>query len=253
MCRRRRCFRARPDAEVHQCRYGAVQERLHRRRKAPYAPPPPRRKRARRRQAQRSDNVGYTRGITRFSRCSAISRSGLFQDHASIGMKLVTRNSACEGQAHGHRLYRRTTKRRSLEEDRRPTRSRIIRIGGLDQFLADGRHWPAGLFETSTTRGQIWAAPPARGGRWRPFHRDLESRVHAVEQLAPGSGNPCEPSIILAQAWSASRRSAGQHDNYDIDLFIALIRPSPNDRADPQGEQKASLRVIADHLRASSS
>src|SRR5205807_8648 len=45
----------------------------------------------------------------------------------------------------------------------------------------------------------------------------------------------------------------GKHDNYDIDLFVALIRAiSDLTNADPQGPQKASLRVIADHLRASS-
>jgi len=37
----------------------------------------------------------------------------------------------------------------------------------------------------------------------------------------------------------------------DIDLFVALIRAiSELTGADPKGEQKASLRVIADHLRA---
>ena len=45
----------------------------------------------------------------------------------------------------------------------------------------------------------------------------------------------------------------GKHDNYDIDLFVALIRTIAElTGADPQGQQKASLRVIADHLRASS-
>src|SRR3954451_19814534 len=45
----------------------------------------------------------------------------------------------------------------------------------------------------------------------------------------------------------------GKHDNYDIDLFVALIRTIADlTNADPQGPQKASLRVIADHLRASS-
>src|SRR3569833_2098786 len=45
----------------------------------------------------------------------------------------------------------------------------------------------------------------------------------------------------------------GKHDNYDIDLFVALIRAIAElTGADPKGEQKASLRVIADHLRASS-
>ncbi len=45
----------------------------------------------------------------------------------------------------------------------------------------------------------------------------------------------------------------GKHDNYDIDLFVALIRAVADlTGADPQGPMKASLRVIADHLRASS-
>ena len=45
----------------------------------------------------------------------------------------------------------------------------------------------------------------------------------------------------------------GKHDNYEIDLFVALIRAIAElTGADPHGPQKASLRVIADHLRASS-
>src|SRR5262249_11177915 len=45
----------------------------------------------------------------------------------------------------------------------------------------------------------------------------------------------------------------GKHDNYDIDLFVALIRAIADlTGANPHGQHKASLRVIADHLRASS-
>jgi alanyl-tRNA synthetase len=44
----------------------------------------------------------------------------------------------------------------------------------------------------------------------------------------------------------------GVHDNYDIDLFRALIAASEDlTRTRAQGENKASHRVIADHLRAS--
>ena len=44
----------------------------------------------------------------------------------------------------------------------------------------------------------------------------------------------------------------GVHDNYDIDLFRALIRASADlTGVDPDGPQRASHRVIADHLRAS--
>ena len=44
----------------------------------------------------------------------------------------------------------------------------------------------------------------------------------------------------------------GTHDNYKIDLFGALIEAVADlTGVDPDGEQKASHRVIADHLRAS--
>ncbi|MFZ9013719.1 MAG: alanine--tRNA ligase, partial [Alphaproteobacteria bacterium] len=45
----------------------------------------------------------------------------------------------------------------------------------------------------------------------------------------------------------------GKHDNYDIDLMRALIEDvAARTRIDPDGSQKASHRVIADHVRASS-
>ena len=45
----------------------------------------------------------------------------------------------------------------------------------------------------------------------------------------------------------------GTHDNYKIDLFGALIEDIADlTGVDPEGERKASHRVIADHLRASS-
>ena len=44
----------------------------------------------------------------------------------------------------------------------------------------------------------------------------------------------------------------GTHDNYSIDLFRALIGAIAElTKVSPDGAQKASLRVIADHLRAS--
>ena len=43
----------------------------------------------------------------------------------------------------------------------------------------------------------------------------------------------------------------GRHDNYDIDLFRAIIKLVADlTGVDPDGAQKASHRVIADHLRA---
>src|SRR5206468_7469920 len=45
----------------------------------------------------------------------------------------------------------------------------------------------------------------------------------------------------------------GKHNNYDIDLFRALIEAVAHETGiDPDGAQSASHRVIADHLRATS-
>ena len=45
----------------------------------------------------------------------------------------------------------------------------------------------------------------------------------------------------------------GKHNNYDIDLFRALIEASAHETGvDPDGAQSASHQVIADHLRATS-
>src|SRR5258705_4253990 len=75
------------------------------------------------------------------------------------------------------------------------------------------------------------------------------------EQLEGGVRNPL-PNPSIDTGAGLERVAAvlqGKHDNYEIDLFVALIRAiSELTGADPNGEQKASLRVIADHLRATS-
>ncbi len=75
------------------------------------------------------------------------------------------------------------------------------------------------------------------------------------DQLAPGNRISL-PKPSIDTGMGLERIAAvlqGKHDNYDIDLFVALIRAIADlTGADPQGPMKASLRVIADHLRASS-
>ncbi|HEY0331413.1 MAG TPA: alanine--tRNA ligase, partial [Rhodopseudomonas sp.] len=75
------------------------------------------------------------------------------------------------------------------------------------------------------------------------------------DQIAPGQRNPL-PKPSIDTGMGLERIAAvlqGKHDNYDIDLFTALIRAIAElTGADPKGEHKASLRVIADHLRAAS-
>src|SRR6202166_3632118 len=136
--------------------------------------------------------------------------------------------------------------------------SRIIRIAGSDNFWQMGDTGPCGpCSEIFYDHGdKIWGGPPgspeADGDR---FIEIWNLVFMQYEQVAPGVRNPLpKPSIDTGAGLErVAAVLQGKHDNYDIDLFVALIRAiSELTGADPKGEQKASLRVIADHLRASS-
>src|SRR5262249_3739043 len=75
------------------------------------------------------------------------------------------------------------------------------------------------------------------------------------EQLATGERVPL-PRPSIDTGMGLERIAAvlqGKHDNYDIDLFRALIEASADaSGVAPDGEHAVSHRVIADHLRASS-
>ncbi len=75
------------------------------------------------------------------------------------------------------------------------------------------------------------------------------------EQVAPGERNSL-PKPSIDTGMGLERVAAvlqGKHDNYEIDLFAALIgNIAELTGVDPHGPQFASHRVIADHLRASS-
>src|SRR6201993_2744795 len=73
---------------------------------------------------------------------------------------------------------------------------------------------------------------------------------------AAGGGLSALPRPSIDTGMGLERIAAvlqGTHDNYSIDLFRALIGTIAElTGVDPDGSQKASHRVIADHLRASS-
>src|ERR1700709_2730666 len=101
----------------------------------------------------------------------------------------------------------------------------------------------------------MWGGPPCSPEQDGDRFIEIWNLVFMqFEQTAPGVRNPLpKPSIDTGAGLErVAAVLQGKHDNYDIDLFVALIRAIAElTGADPQGEQKASLRVIADHVGAS--
>ena len=136
--------------------------------------------------------------------------------------------------------------------------SRIIRIPTSDNFWAMGDTGPCGpCSEIFYDHGdKIWGGPPgspeADGDRfieiWNLVFMQFE-QVTKEQRI-----NLPKPSIDTGMG--LERIAAvlqGTHDNYETDLFRALIANIVENTGVPaEGDAKASNRVIADHLRASS-
>src|SRR6201991_4699287 len=207
------------------------------------------------------DNVGYTaRHHTFFEMLGNFSFGDYFKDRAiELAWNLVTKEFGLPKDKLTATVYIDDDEAYNLwKKIAGLPESRIIRIDGADNFWQMGDTGPCGpCSEIFYDHGdKVWGGPPgspeADGDR---FIEIWNLVFMQFEQLEPGVRNPLpKPSIDTGAG--LERIAAvlqGKHDNYDIDLFVALIRAiSELTGADPQGEQKASLRVIADHLRASS-
>ena len=136
--------------------------------------------------------------------------------------------------------------------------SRIIRIPTSDNFWAMGDTGPCGpCSEIFFDHGdKIPGGPPGSANQdgdrfieiWNLVFMQFEQQSKDVRVSLP------KPSIDTGMG--LERISAvlqGTHDNYETDLFRALISNIiENTGVAPSDKTKASNRVIADHLRASS-
>jgi alanyl-tRNA synthetase len=136
--------------------------------------------------------------------------------------------------------------------------NKILRIAGSDNFWAMGDTGPCGpCSEIFYDHGaHIPGGPP--GGPDADGDRFVEIWnlvFMQYEQLAGGKRVDL-PRPSIDTGLGLERMAAvlqGTHDNYKIDLFGALIEAVADfTHVDPEGDRKASHRVIADHLRASS-
>ena len=207
------------------------------------------------------DNVGYTaRHHTFFEMLGNFSFGDYFKDRAiELAWNLVTKEFGLPKDKLTATVYVDDDEAFNLwKKIAGLPESRIIRIAGSDNFWQMGDTGPCGpCSEIFYDHGdKIWGGPPGSAEQDGDRFIEIWNLVFMqFEQLEGGQRNPLpKPSIDTGAGLErVAAVLQGKHDNYDIDLFVALIRAiSELTGADPQGPQKASLRVIADHLRASS-
>ena len=135
--------------------------------------------------------------------------------------------------------------------------SRIIRIDGSDNFWAMGDTGPCGpCSELFYDHGdKIPGGPPGSPDQDGDRFIEIWNLVFMqYEQTADGQRLEL-PRPSIDTGMGLERIAAvlqGTHDNYSIDLFRAIIQVIADlTHVSPDGPQKASHRVIADHLRAS--
>src|SRR3954471_14434126 len=135
--------------------------------------------------------------------------------------------------------------------------SRIIRIAGSDNFWQMGDTGPCGpCSEIFYDHGdKIPGGPPGSPDADGDRFIEIWNLVFMQFEQQPGGTRVPLPRPSIDTGMGLERVAAvlqGTHDNYAIDLFRALIGAIAElTKVSPDGAQKASHRVIADHLRAS--
>ncbi len=207
------------------------------------------------------DNVGYTaRHHTFFEMLGNFSFGDYFKERAiELAWNLITREFGLPPARITITVY--------AEDDQAFTLwkkiaglpdSKIIRIATSDNFWAMGDTGPCGpCSEIFYDHGDhIPGGPPGSADADGDRFIEIWNLVFMqYDQVAPGKRLDL-PKPSIDTGMGLERIAAvlqGTHDNYKIDLFGALIE-AVVDRTgvDPDGPQKASPRVIADHLRSTS-
>ncbi|KTE33268.1 MULTISPECIES: alanine--tRNA ligase [unclassified Sphingopyxis] len=135
---------------------------------------------------------------------------------------------------------------------------RIIRIPTSDNFWSMGDTGPCGpCSEIFYDHGEhIWGGPPGSPEEDGDRFVEIWNLVFMQYEQLPGGERVDLPRPSIDTGMGLERVAAvlqGVTDNYDTDTFKALIAASVDQTGVPADEaHKASHRVIADHLRASS-
>ena len=207
------------------------------------------------------DNVGYTaRHHTFFEMLGNFSFGDYFKEDAiPFAWDLITKEFGIDRDKLLVTVYHTDEeavniwkKHAGLSDDR------IIRIATDDNFWSMGATGPCGpCTEIFYDHGDhIWGGPPGSpdedGDRfieiWNlvfmQYERFEDGRQEDLPKPSIDTGMGLERIGALLQ---------GSHDNYDTDLFKALIEASAQATGvDPYGDHNVHHRVIADHLRSTS-
>jgi alanyl-tRNA synthetase len=206
------------------------------------------------------DNVGYTaRHHTFFEMLGNFSFGDYFKERAiELAWNLITKEYGLAKDRLLVTVYSEDDEAFDLWKKIGLPDSKIIRIPTSDNFWQMGDTGPCGpCSEIFFDHGdKIPGGPPGSPDEDGDRFIEIWNLVFMqFDQLAPGNRISL-PKPSIDTGMGLERIAAvlqGKHDNYDIDLFVALIRAIADlTGADPHGPMKASLRVIADHLRASS-
>jgi alanyl-tRNA synthetase len=206
------------------------------------------------------ENVGYTaRHHTFFEMLGNFSFGDYFKDRAiELAWNLITREFGLARDRLLVTVYAEDDEAAALwAKIAGLPESKIIRIATSDNFWTMGDVGPCGpCSEIFYDHGpSIPGGPPgsadAEGDRFIEIWNLVFTQF---DQVSPSERVPL-PRPSVDTGMGLERIAAvlqGKHDNYDIDLFRALILASAEaSGVAPDGEHAVSHRVIADHLRAS--
>jgi alanyl-tRNA synthetase len=206
------------------------------------------------------DNVGYTaRHHTFFEMLGNFSFGDYFKDRAiELAWNLLTKEWGLSPNRLTATVYH--TDDEAFDLWKRISglpESRIIRIPTKDNFWAMGDDGPCGpCSEIFFDHGEhIPGGPPGSPDEEGDRFVEIWNLVFMQYEQAAGEIVSELPKKSIDTGMGLERVAAvlqGVHDNYDTDTFRALIEASEElTRTKAEGEQQASHRVIADHLRAS--
>jgi alanyl-tRNA synthetase len=205
------------------------------------------------------DNVGYTaRHHTFFEMLGNFSFGDYFKDRAiELAWDLITREFGLPAERLLVTVFSEDDQAFDLwRKISGLPQSKILRIATADNFWAMGDTGPCGpCSEIFYDHGeQIPGGPPGSPDEEGDRFIEIWNLVFMQYDQLPDGRRVDLPKPSIDTGLGLERIAAvlqGTHDSYATDLFRSLIQAVAHATGvDPDGAQKVSHRVIADHLRA---